>query len=102
MRLRFALRRIKACGSRVGVVCEIIQAGAIVLLSKNGSFRLIFLRVAAEFTGREKYKTPSRAHGCLRRAGREREWSRQSRVYNGKVFAEVGLCITHVLGCRNM
>ena len=37
--------------------------------SKNGSFRLIFLRVAAEFTGREKYKTPSRAHGCLRRAG---------------------------------
>ena len=37
---------------------------------KNGSFRLIFLRVAAEFTGREKYKTPSRAHGCLRRAGK--------------------------------
>jgi hypothetical protein len=39
----------------------------------NGSFRLIsahFLRVAAEFTGREKYKTPSRAHGCLRRAGK--------------------------------
>jgi hypothetical protein len=26
--------------------------------------------VAAEFTGREKYKTPSRAHGCLRRAGK--------------------------------
>ena len=25
---------------------------------------------AAEFTGREKYKTPSRAHGCLRRAGK--------------------------------
>jgi hypothetical protein len=31
-----------------------------------------FWRVAADFTGREKYKTPSRAHGCLRRAG-ERE-----------------------------
>ena len=29
-------------------------------------------RVAADFTGREKYKTPSRAHGCFRRAG-ERE-----------------------------
>jgi hypothetical protein len=29
-----------------------------------------FFRVAAEFTGREKYKTPSRAHGCLRRAGK--------------------------------
>jgi hypothetical protein len=25
--------------------------------------------VAADFTGREKYKTSSRAHGCSRRAG---------------------------------
>ena len=30
--------------------------------------------LVAEFTGREKYKTPPRAHGCLRRAGK-REWS---------------------------
>jgi hypothetical protein len=41
--------------------------------SSKSKKRLIsahFWRVAADFTGREKYKTPSRAHGCLRRAGK--------------------------------
>ena len=63
--LRRAGKREPSLPPRVGVLTHVRMHSL-----KNGSFRLIFLRVAAEFTGREKYKTPSRAHGCLRRAGK--------------------------------
>jgi signal transduction histidine kinase len=58
----------------------------------NGSFRLISAHFDVwppTFTGREKYKTPSRAHGCLRRAG-QREGV-QNLVGNAIKYARVGV-----------